>query len=108
MFIKKYYDFFEFRDEFCYLLNDDFEACNIMHDHIEEESGEDADGAMFTDAEVRDLFRQVLILTEDEVFEQYDQAREYDSVEEFLNDNTFIYGTYEMDDDTIVYVVDEF
>lgn len=106
MYITKYYDFFEFRDEFASYMDDDYLAVNVMHDYFEEMS--DDEEATYSVSEIRGIMRDAFTISEEECRRDYPLSEEYDSIEDFLQDNTTVYGVYDGEEHGDIYVVASF
>lgn len=113
--VKKEMDLNDFMDEYATILPDDREACEIIFSSLEERM---TDGA--EDMTIRDYIRfQLYISTQSELLSNYDiideeEIKEMDEdeiherIEEYLNYNTYLLGSYEDNDGVMVYIYDEF
>ena len=114
--IKKELDLQDFMSEYEDILKGlDYEACEIIYDSLCETMYEGAE-----DMTVRDYIRfQVYVETQDEVIDNYDiidkedmkdmdEDEVHEAVENYLNDHTYLLGSYEDNNGIMVYVFDEF
>lgn len=114
--IKKELDFNDFQNEYRDILMDiDFEAQEIIFESLEQQS----DDTNFDDMTIRDYIRfQVCISSSEELLNDYsildeEELKELDDdeiiekVEEYLNYNTYLLGSYEENGITY-FIYDEF
>ena len=114
--IKKELSFYDFQNEYDDILNDiEYQAHEIIFDSLSEMFFEGTD-----DMTVRDYIRfQLQVMTLKEVLNDYnildDEEKEdlndediLEVVEEYLNDNTYVLGSYVDDEGETVFLFDEF
>lgn len=113
--IKKELDLNDFMNEYEDILPEDYEANEIIFEALCEMMYDGAD-----DMTIRDYIRfQMKISTQSELLSDYsiideedlqelDEDEIHEQVEEYLNDNTFLLGSYEDDNGDKVYIYDEF
>lgn len=114
--IKKELSFYDFQNEYENILYDiEYQAQEIIFDSLSDMFFEGTD-----DMAVRDYIRfQLQVMTLKEVLDDYnvlndDELQELDDddilevVEEYLNDNTYVLGSYVDDEGEIVFLFDEF
>lgn len=82
--------------------NNEREALGVLYDYLDEEE--------FNYSIVRDWLRfEVVEMTEQEIKKDYDNLfNDYPDVEEFLNDYTVLYGSYEHEGETYYLFSGEF
>ncbi|MDD4468286.1 MAG: hypothetical protein RBR50_07480 [Candidatus Izemoplasmatales bacterium] len=113
--IKKELDLNDFMNEYEDILPSDYEACEIIFDNLEDIFCDGTD-----DMTIRDYVRfQMMVSTAKELLNDYDIIDEedlqeldsdevYEKIEEFLQENTMLLGSYEDDDCERVFIYDEF
>lgn len=113
--IKKELDLNDFMNEYEDILPEEYEACEIIFSSLEDIFCEGAE-----DMTIRDYIRfQMNISTQKELLSDYniideedlqelDENEIHEKVEEYLNDNTSLLGSYEDDNGDMVYIYDEF
>ena len=114
--IKKELDLQDFINDYDDIMSGwDYEAKEIIYDSLSECFYEGAE-----DMTIRDYLRfQVQVQTQDEVLDNYDIIQEnekgdhddnqlHEIVENYLNDNTYVLGSYEDNNGVMVYIFDEF
>ncbi len=113
--IKKELSFDEFLNEYENILPKDYEANEIIFDSLEQIFDDGTD-----DVTIRDYIRfQMNISTAKELLNDYDIIDSEDmedleddeineKIEEYLNDNTYLFGSYEDSDGEMCFIYDEF
>lgn len=113
--IKKELDFNDFMNEYGSILPDDHDACEIIYDSLCETMYEGAE-----DMTIRDYIRfQMNISTSNELLNDYDIIDDEDiedmdedeineAIESYLNDNTYLLGSYEDNEGLTCFIYDEF
>ena len=113
--IKKELDLNNFMNEYEDILPEDQEACEIIYDSLCEMMYDGAE-----DMTIRDYVRyQMNISTSKELLNDYDIIDDEDiedmdedeineAIETYLNDNTYLLGSYEDSNGDMVYLFDEF
>lgn len=114
--IKKELDLNDFMNEYEDILKDlDYEACEIIFSSLEDIFCEGAE-----DMTIRDYVRfQMNISTSNELLNDYDIIDPEDiedmdedeineAIEEYLNDNTYLLGSYEDSEGVTCFIYDEF
>ena len=114
--IKKELSFYDFQNEYENILSDiDYEAQEIIFDSLSDMFYEGTD-----DMTIRDYIRfQLQIATLKEVLNDYDIISDeelktlndediFETVSDFLSDNTFLMGSYRDNDDEMIFIYDEF
>ncbi len=113
--VKKELDFNDFQNEYENILSDiDYEAQEIIFDFLEDIFYEGADDMTIRDyirfqvciSSTSELLSDYSILDEEETAELSDEEK-VEKVEDYLNDNTHLLGSYEEDDITY-FIYDEF
>lgn len=111
--IKKELSFYEFIDEFIDVLEElDLEAMSLIYESLCEVMEGGAD-----DTTIRDYIRfQLEVQAINELINNYDviidddmtEDEKHEAVENYLNYNTYLLGSYINDNGVMVYVFDEF
>lgn len=114
--IKKELDLQDFMNEYEDILKDlDYEACEIIFSSLEDVFYDGAE-----DMTIRDYIRfQMNISTSSELLNDYDIIDAEDiedmdedeineAIEEYLNDNTYLLGSYEDNEGVTCFIYDEF
>jgi hypothetical protein len=122
--IKKELDFNDFQNEYENILYDiDYEAQEIIFDNLEEIFYDGADDMTIRDyirfqvciSSTSELINDYSILNEDDEDDEDDEEKEEltieeknDLVEEYLNENTYLLGSYEDENGENYFIYDEF
>ena len=113
--ITKELDLNDFMNEYEDILPEDQEACEIIYDSLCDTMSEGVE-----DMTIRDYVRfQVYISTSKEFLSDFDIIDDEDikdmdddeineAIESYLNDNTYLLGSYEDSDGEMIFIYDEF